>query len=184
MANLTFHYSCVNAGKSARLLVQARNLEDRGQPVRLFIPQVCALGKVSSRLGIERFATEVSDSTDFVREMLDHRDSVETKTFPHTIFVDEAQFLSRAHVLQLTQVVDDLDINVDAYGLRTDFRGDLFEGSKHLLAWADELCEVKTPCSSGGFARFSLRLGNSREQIRIGQEYEPVSRAVFELWRR
>ena len=184
MAMLTFHYSCVNAGKSARLLVQAKNLEDRDQAVRLFIPKVCALGKISSRLGIERYATEVLDSTDFVQEMLAHRDTVEAKTFPHTIFVDEAQFLSRAHILQLTQVVDDLGINVDAYGLRTDFRGDLFEGSKHLLAWADELCEVKTPCSSGGFARFSQRLSDSKEQVHIGQEYKPVSRAVFELWRR
>lgn len=182
MSRLTFHYSCVNAGKSARLLVQAKNLEDRGHDIMIFIPKVCAVGKVSSRLGIERSAIEVRDSTDLVKEMLSSRET--SGRFPHTIFVDEAQFLSRDHVLQLTRVVDDLQINVDTYGLRTDFRGDLFEGSKHLLAWADELCEVKTPCSSGGFARFSQRLGDSREQIHIGQEYKPVSRAVFELWRR
>ena len=184
MAKLTFNYSCVNAGKSARLLVQAKNLQDRGHSVKLYIPRSLDECKISSRLGIEQPALWVNPETDFVKDALEARFESATGAFPHTIFVDEAQFLSRNHVLQLTRVVDDLDINVEAFGLRTDYTGEPFVGSKYLLSWADELVEVKTACSSGGYARFSRRLGSSSNQIEIGQHYEPVSRKVFELWRR
>src|SRR5690606_1820520 len=105
----------------------------------------------------------------------------------HCVLVDEAQFLSRDQVWQLTEVVDALGIPVLAYGLRTDFRGELFTGSAHLLAWADELVEIKTICHSGSKATMVVRVdGNGRAltegaQVEIGgnERYVSVSRAEF-----
>ena len=105
----------------------------------------------------------------------------------HCVLVDEAQFLSRAQVLQLADVVDELDIPVLAYGLRTDFRGELFPGSLHLLAWADELREIKTICHTGRKATMVVRVGADGyavvdgAQVEIGgnDRYVSVSRKEF-----
>ena len=103
------------------------------------------------------------------------------------VLVDEAQFLSPKQVLQLTLIVDKLKIPVLCYGLRTDFRGEPFPGSVYLMAWADELVELKTICKSGKKATFNARLdedGNrvtEGDQVSIGLNYEAQSRDVFEL---
>lgn len=90
----------------------------------------------------------------------------------HCVLVDEAQFLSRSQVWQLSEVVDDLRIPVLCYGLRTDFRGELFEGSQYLLAWADELSEIKTICHSGKKATMTLRVDEAGRAVHDGPQVE------------
>ena len=115
------------------------------------------------------------------------RASVEHHGPLHCVLVDEAQFLSRAQVWQLTEIVDQLRIPVLCYGLRTDFRGELFEGSQYLLAWADELEEIKTICHSGSKATMTVRVDaqgralQAGPQVEIGgnERYVSVSRAEF-----
>ena len=115
------------------------------------------------------------------------RASVDNHGPLHCVLVDEAQFLTRAQVWQLTEVVDQLRIPVLCYGLRTDFRGELFEGSQYLLAWADELQEIKTICHSGSKATMTVRVDDQGHalqagpQVEIGgnERYVSVSRAEF-----
>ena len=148
MAKLYFYYSAMNAGKSTTLLQSAHNYEERGMKVLLFTPKLddrVQSGKIASRLGLERDAVAFDDAFDlfvYVR-------AESEKGRLHCVLVDEAQFLTAAQVLQLTLVCDLLDVPVLAYGLRTDFRGEPFEGSKYLLAWAEEICEIKNDRSFG-----------------------------------
>ena len=105
----------------------------------------------------------------------------------HCVLVDEAQFMTKAQVWQLSEVVDALRIPVLCYGLRTDFRGELFEGSQYLLAWADEMQEIKTICHSGSKATMTVRVDakgravQDGPQVEIGgnERYVSVSRAEF-----
>ena len=186
MAKLYFYYSAMNAGKSTTLLQAAHNYEERGMRVLLYTPEIddrAGVGVISSRIGLRRDVTSFPSDFDLFVDV--RRQAVVAPV--HCVFIDEAQFLSATQVLQLTLVCDRLNVPVLCYGLRTDFRGEPFEGSKYLLAWADELGEIKTICHSGKKATMNARLdqdGNrviAGEQIAIGLNYVAVSRKEFDL---
>ena len=187
MAKLYFYYSAMNAGKTTTLLQSAHNYRERGMRTLILTPQLDdrnGRGVVASRIGLK------ASGHMFVRDDDLHaivRDNIETHGPLHCVLVDEAQFLNKSQVWQLSDVVDFLRIPVLAYGLRTDFRGELFEGSKYLLAWADELTEIKTICHSGKKATMVVRVDEHGRvvtdgpQVEIGgnERYVSVSRAEF-----
>jgi thymidine kinase len=186
MAKLYFYYSAMNAGKSTTLLQAAHNYEERGMRVLLFTPKIddrAGVGNISSRLGLTREAFSFDVEFDLFVQIRD-----ETKASQIAcVFIDEAQFLTSKQVLQLTMVCDRIGIPVLCYGLRTDFRGEPFEGSKYLLAWADVLGEIKTICYTGRKAIMNARLDESGkrvtegEQVAIGLNYVSLSRKEFGL---
>ena len=184
MAKIYFYYSAMNAGKSTTLLQSAHNYEERGMRVLVFTPKLDnrdGVGMVSSRIGLTRQATVFTNEDD----LYDQVKSVQSSDNIHCILIDEAQFLTPLQVLQISRVTDRLDIPVLCYGIRTDFQGEPFEGSKYLLAWADELIEIKTICRSGKKATMNARLdseGNrvwAGDQIDIGTHYVALSRKEF-----
>jgi len=157
MAKLYFYYSAMNAGKSTTLLQAAHNYEEQGMKVLLFTPVVddrAGVGTISSRIGLKREAYAF-DATFDLLEYIEQQHSQEKIS---CVFMDECQFLTAKQVLQLTLVCDRVGIPVLCYGLRTDFQGEPFEGSKYLLAWADELGEIKTICTSGKKAIMNARM--------------------------
>ncbi|MSR42886.1 MAG: thymidine kinase [Pedosphaera sp.] len=185
MAKLYFYYSAMNAGKSTALLQSSHNYRERGMRSLVLTPRLDTrgAGKVTSRIGLESSATVFDAATDLLALT-----RTEHATGPiHCVLVDEAQFLTRTQVFQLGEIADQLGIPVLAYGLRTDFRGNLFEGSQHLLAWADNLIELKTICHCGRKATMVVRLGldgrplNEGAQIEIGgnERYTSVCRRHF-----
>ena len=186
MSKLYFFYSAMNAGKSTSLLQSDHNYRQRGMNTALYTSKRddrSGHGMITSRIGLSRKARVINEATDLFHEV---SALVQQKPL-HCVFIDEAQFLTPAQVLQATMVCDQLNIPVLAYGLRTDFKGEPFEGSKYLLAWAEELVEVKTVCRSGRKATMSARI-NERgeriwdgEQVEVGYHYEPLSRHLFDL---
>ena len=189
MAKLYFYYSAMNAGKSTTLLQSAYNYEERGMKVLLFTPNVddrSGVGKIASRIGLQREALAFSKNFDLYQKVKTESNSDKPVS---CVLVDESQFLTPKQVLQLTMVCDKLNVPVLCYGIRTDFRGEPFEGSKYLLAWADELVEIKTICHSGKKATMNARMdanGNrvwEGEQIQIGTNYISLSRKEFQLER-
>ena len=186
MAQLYFYYSAMNAGKSTTLLQSAYNYQERGMRTLLYAPAIDRRGgeqKIHSRIGIAADAIAFDGRYDFFAAVRREHESDPV----HCLLVDEAQFLTPQQVLQLTLVCDRLSIPVLCYGIRTDFRGEPFEGSKYLLAWADNLVEIKTICRSGKKATMNARLdehGNrvtEGAQIDIGHHYEAMSRKEFRL---
>jgi thymidine kinase len=186
MAKLYFNYSSMNAGKTTILLQSAHNYRERGMTPLLFTPKLddrYGAGWIKSRIGLQARAT-IFNSDDDLFEIT--RTHLEERNI-HCVLVDEAQFLSRGQVYQLSEVVDRLNIPVLCFGLRTDFQGELFEGSKHLLAWADELVEIKTICHTGRKANMVVRVDDDGyalkegAQVEIGgnERYVSVSRAEF-----
>ncbi len=186
MAKLYFYYSTMNAGKTTVLLQSAHNYRERGMRPLLLTPELddrAGHGTISSRVGIESPADVFGPGDNLLDQI---RPQHEEKPIA-CVLVDEAQFLSRDQVFQLTEVVDQLSIPVLAFGLRTDFRGELFKGSQYLLAWADELRELKTICHTGKKATMVVRVDESGHahtegaQVEIGgnDRYVPVSRAEF-----
>jgi thymidine kinase len=187
MAKLYFYYSAMNAGKTTTLLQSAHNYRERGMRVAILAPRLdhrAGSGIVASRIGLSAEAEAFEAATDL--QAWAQRD-IEAHGRLHCLLVDEAQFLRRAQVWQLGEVVDALRVPVLCYGLRTDFRGELFEGSQSLLAWADELVEIKTICHSGKKATMTVRVDDSGRavqegpQVEIGgnERYLSVSRAEF-----
>lgn len=186
MAKLYFYYSAMNAGKSTTLLQAAHNYEEQGMKVLLFTPKIddrSGVGVISSRIGLERDAFAFESNFDLYAHVLEQSLSEKVSC----VFIDEAQFLTDKQVLQTALICDQLNIPVLCYGLRTDFRGEPFEGSKYLLAWADELGEIKTICHSGKKATMNARLDENGdrvwegEQISIGHHYVALSRKEFRL---
>lgn len=187
MAKLYFYYSAMNAGKTTVLLQSAHNYRERGMRTLILVPRCDTRhgeGVVASRIGLSARGIAFDPDEDLeamVRADLAARGPL------HCVLVDEAQFLTKAQVWQLTEVVDALGIPVLSYGLRTDFRGELFEGSQYLLAWADELVEIKTICHTGRKATMVVRVDEQGRalsqgpQIEIGgnERYVSVSRAEF-----
>ncbi len=171
MAQLYFYYSTMNAGKSTTLLQSAFNYEERGMRALLLTAALddrFGIGKIASRIGLEAEANLFRETTDIL-EMVNE----ELTTRPiDCIMVDESQFLSREQVYQLSEVADQLRIPVLCYGLRTDFQGNLFEGSQHLLAWADELKELKTICHCGSKATMVIRVDEKGNPIQEGAQKE------------
>ena len=169
MAQMYFYYSAMNAGKSTTLLQSSFNYQERGMTPVIFTAALddrYGVGKVSSRIGLQSDAQLFNAETDLYREV-SHLNEVETR---HCVLVDESQFLSRQQVYQLTEVVDKLNIPVLCYGLRTDFLGELFEGSKYLLSWADKLVELKTICHCGRKANMVIRTDENGVAIAEGDQ--------------
>ena len=175
MAKLYFYYSAMNAGKTTTLLQSAHNYHERGMRTLIFTPKLddrYGQGVVASRIGLK------AEGRIFVRDDdLIHlaQDDIAAHGPLHCVLVDEAQFLSKAQVWQLTEIVDRLKIPVLSYGLRTDFRGELFEGSQYLLAWADELTEIKTICHSGKKATMV---------VLVDAHHHRVTPPVLQRWQR
>jgi len=171
MAKLYFYYSAMNAGKTTLLLQSAHNYRERGMNPVLFTPALddrFEAGVIKSRIGLESDAvafTRDSDLFESVRKSLSDQNI-------HCVLVDEAQFLTRDQVFQLTEVVDRLSIPVLCFGLRTDFQGELFEGSRHLLAWGDQLEELKTICHTGQKATMVVRVDDEGYALREGSQVE------------
>ena len=188
MAKLYFYYSAMNAGKSTSLLQAAYNYEERGMRVLLYTPMIddrSGTGVISSRIGLSREVVAFDSDFDLFAD-IEKQHEADTVS---CVFLDESQFMTPAQVIQLTLVCDQLKIPVLCYGLRTDFQGEPFEGSKYLLAWADTLGEIKTICHSGKKATMNARLdadGNrvfEGEQVSIGHHYISLSRKEFDLER-
>lgn len=149
MAKLYFYYSAMNAGKTTTLLQSDFNYLERGMQTLLFTPSIdtrYGTGKITSRIGLQQRAISFNGDFSFFDFIKEHKNKEKKLA---CIFVDEAQFLSEKQVYDLTEVVDELHLPVLTYGLRTNFLGQPFEGSRCLLAWADELVEIKTICHCG-----------------------------------
>jgi thymidine kinase len=185
MAKLYFYYSTMNAGKSTALLQASHNYEERGMRTLLYTARIDHRdgGRIHSRIGIEREARHFDESFDLRKDILS-----ELKVGPLAcVLVDESQFLTSEQVRQLASVVDDMNVPVLCYGLRTDFRGELFPGSAQLLAWADNLVELKSICHCGRKAIMVVRVksdGTAERQgaqIEIGgnERYVPLCRRHF-----
>lgn len=171
MAKLYFYYSSMNAGKSTALLQSSYNYKERGMNTLVMAPLLddrYGAGKVTSRIGIESDAT-VFEKDDDLFAVVESRSSDEPL---HCVLIDEAQFLTRDQVFQLSDVTDKLKIPVLAYGLRTDFQGEPFEGSKYLLAWSDNLKELKAICHCGSKATMVLRLDGEGKPVTEGSQVE------------
>jgi thymidine kinase len=161
----------MNAGKSTSLLQSAYNYKERGMRAEIFTAAFddrYGIGKVSSRIGLQSDAHLFTSETNLFDEAV----SLTSQGKIHCIFIDESQFLTREQVKQLTDVVDQLDIPVLAYGLRTDFLGETFEGSHYLLAWADKLFELKTVCHCGRKANFVVRLDENGSPVKSGAQVQ------------
>lgn len=181
MAQLYFYYSAMNAGKSTLLLQSAHNYQEQGMNVMLYTAAIdnrYGEGRIRSRIGLEQKAEVFVDSTDF----LDDAKRAQADRRVSCLLVDEAQFLTRAQVDQLAQVVDELNIPVLCFGIRTDFLGETFAGSARLLAVADKLSELKTVCECGRKATMTLRIDaagcaiTSGDQVVIGGNDKYISK--------
>ncbi|AYF01899.1 thymidine kinase [Paracoccus yeei] len=169
MARLYFHYSTMNAGKSTMLLQASHNYRERGMRTLLLTAALddrARPGLIASRIGIAEPATTFAPDTDLFALVRDQGAGCAC------VLLDEAQFLSQAQVWQLARVVDDLDLPVMCYGLRVDFRGQLFPGSAALLAWADELREVRTVCHCGRRATMVIRRDEQGRALRDGAQVQ------------
>ena len=171
MAQLYFYYSTMNAGKSTHLLQSSYNYQERGLNTLLFTAQIddrFAKGKVSSRLGIHADALLFDDKTDIFNQV---KQQISERKIA-CILIDEAQFLTKLQVKDLTDIVDELKVPVLAYGIRTDFLGETFNGSAALLAWADKLVELKTICHCGKKANFVMRCDENGQAVKGGEQIE------------
>lgn len=171
MAKLYFNYSSMNAGKSTMLLQANHNYQERGMNTIIYTSSVDdRYGKkeIVSRIGLKAESNIFSSDTNIYEEIISFNKDKKVDC----VLIDEAQFLSKDQVAQLGQIVDDLDIPVLTFGIRTDFKGNLFEGSEYLLAWADNLKEIKTVCHCGRKATMVLRLDHKGNVIEEGDQIE------------
>ena len=170
MAKLYFYYSTMNAGKSTALLQAGHNYEERGMRTLLYTARIDSRdgGRIHSRIGIEREALHFHPGLNLKAQI-----TAEHERAPLAcVLVDESQFLTPVQVRELGAVVDELNIPVLCYGLRTDFRGELFPGSAQLLAWADNLMEIKTVCHCGRKAIMTVRVKADGKAEREGAQVE------------
>ncbi|WCK54368.1 thymidine kinase [Aneurinibacillus sp. Ricciae_BoGa-3] len=185
MAQLYFRYGTMNSGKSVEILKVAHNYEEQGKKVLIFTSIVdnrYGTGYVASRIGIKREAITVAEATDIRRVVEQHPAGL-----PDCVLIDEGQFLKKQHVIQLTEIVDELGIPVIVYGLKNDFSNHLFEGSEALLLYADKLEEIKTICwFCTKKATMVLRVKDATpvytgQQIQVGgnDSYIPVCRPHY-----
>ncbi|WP_047150769.1 thymidine kinase [Aneurinibacillus tyrosinisolvens] len=185
MAQLYFRYGTMNSGKSVEILKVAHNYEEQGKKVMIFtsiIDNRYGRGYVASRIGIKREATIIDDNTDIKKQV-----TMRIGGRPDCVLVDEGQFLKKHHVIQLTEIVDELGIPVIVYGLKNDFSNQLFEGSEALLLYADKLEEIKTICwfcNKKGTMVLRVKDGipvYEGEQIQVGgnDSYIPVCRKCY-----
>lgn len=189
MAQLYFRYGTMNSGKSFEIIKVAHNYEEQGKKVMIFSPMIddrAGKDRIGSRVGFTREALPVADDTDLYEEVKAVQPSREPKKI-YCVLIDEAQFLRKHHVLQLTRIVDELHIPVMAFGLKNDFQNELFEGSYALLAYADKIEEMKTICwYCDRKATMVIRYRDGQpvnvgDQIQIGgnEDYKPVCRKCY-----
>lgn len=172
MAQLYYRYSTMNAGKSIELIKVAYNYEERGKRVIVMVPGIddrFGAGVVSSRIGVSREATSINDETNLLKLFMDENESEPVDC----VLVDECQFLLKHHVQELVEIVDSYDVPVLTYGLKNDFKNELFEGSYYMLVYADKIEEIKTICWCGRKATMVARVVDGKfvktgEQIVIG----------------
>lgn len=182
MAQLYFKHGAMNSGKSIEILKVAHNYEEQNKPVLLFTPGLDTRdeeGYISSRVGLRRQVLPIYEDTNIFETVKKHPQQL------FCVLVDEVQFLNKEHVLQLTQIVDELNIPVMGFGLKNDFQNELFEGSRYMLTFADKIEEMKTICwFCHKKATMNLRVDENKkpvytgEQIQIGgnETYFPVCR--------
>jgi thymidine kinase len=171
MAKLHFYYSAMNAGKTTTLLQSSYNYQERGMKTLLFTPLIddrFKVGEITSRIGLSSVAISFDVHTNFFEYVA----AEQNKEKINCVLVDEAQFLSKNQVRQLADVAAQLNIPVLAYGLRSDFLGEPFEGSKYLLTWAQELNEIKTICHCGRKATMNARIDAGGEMVTKGNQIE------------
>ena len=171
MAKLYFNYSSMNAGKSTMLLQANHNYTERGMNAQLYTSELDTRfgnDEIISRIGLKKKSNIFTTKTDIYSDILNKNNEV----LVDCLLIDEAQFLTKEQVAQLGMIVDKLDIPVLAFGIRTDFQGNLFEGSKYLLAWADNLKEIKTVCHCGRKATMVLRINDKGQVIEDGMQIE------------
>jgi thymidine kinase len=183
MAKLYFRYSTMGAGKSLDLLKTAYNYEERDKNVVLLTSSLddrYGINKITSRVGISKDAYGFDSSTNLFEFVSEYCFACEC------VFIDESQFLTKEQVWQLTNIVDELECDVIAYGLRSDFRGEPFEGSTYLMTLADEIQELTTVCKYGDKASMNMRLNNNipvfnGDKVMIGgnDSYLPVCRTYY-----
>ena len=170
VAKLRFYYSAMNAGKSTNLLQSSHNYNERGMDTVILTPAIddrYNSGWVTSRIGLKSKAVVFHKSDDLYQkfcELYDFNENIKC------VLVDEAQFLTKNQVHDLTRIVDEKDLPVLAYGIRTDFLGETFEGSQYLLAWADSLVELKTICHCGRAATMNLRINEDGKAVKQGEQ--------------
>ena len=184
MAKLYFKYGAMNSGKSIEIIKVAHNYEEQNKAVKILTSAIDnrkAVGQIASRTGFERAATPVYSDTDIFELIQAEEEDL------YCVLVDESQFLTKAHVLQLARIVDDLNIPVMAFGFKNDLSNELFEGSKYLLLYADKIEEIKTICwFCHKKATMNLRFHDGKpvyqgEQVQIGgnESYLPVCRKCY-----
>lgn len=170
MAQLFFKYGAMNSGKSIEILKVAHNYEEQNKAVMIFTSGIDtrdAVGVVSSRIGLRRPATAVFEDTNIFEIVK----AVKEKLY--CVLVDEVQFLKKEHVIQLTQIVDELDIPVMGFGLKNDFQNELFEGTKYMLTYADKIEEMKTICwFCHKKANMNLRVDENKKPVRAGDQIQ------------
>lgn len=162
----------MNAGKSTTLLQSNHNYHERGMDTLLFVPTMDTRdgqGVIATRIGLKMPAIQVSPKF----QLYDYvADAVQKNPKIKCILIDEAQFLCKQHIHELCLITENLNIPVLAYGLRSDFRGELFEGSQYLLAWADLLIEIKTICHCGAKATMNMRINQYGQAVTEGEQVE------------
>ena len=172
MAKLHFYYDAMNAGKTTTLLQSSYNYQERGMDTLVFTPEIddrYEEGMIISRIGLKTKAITFSKDTRIdveVRKRLDANSNIKC------ILIDEAQFLSKAQVHQLCHITDTMSVPVLAYGLRSDFLGEPFEGSLYLLILADLLIEIKTICHCGRKATMNMRIDEQGNPVQVGNQIE------------
>ena len=171
MAKLYFHYSTMNAGKSTSLLQASHNYREGGMATYLITAQFdnrAGDGRIASRIGIGEPADTFAPDEDLFAKLTNRFGQGRVAC----VFIDEAQFLTKAQVWQLARAVDDLGVPIMCYGLRVDFRGELFPGSAALLAWSDEMREVRTICFCGKKATMVVRKGPDGKALSDGAQVQ------------
>ena len=171
----------MNAGKSTALLQSNYNYNERGMDTLLFLPKVDAdanKNKIHSRIGLVANAISVDTSFDF----FEYVQNFKNKKKVDAILIDEVQFLTKDQVRQICKISDTLNIPSMCYGIRTDFRGELFEGSSELLALADNLIELKTVCDCGRKATMVVRLDESGKVITAGEKIQIGGNDTYKVY--
>lgn len=185
MAQLFYKYSTMNAGKSIELIKVAYNYEERGKRVLCLTPSAdkrSGIGVISSRVGLQRDALPIDEETNILQLFMRENEKQQISC----VLIDECQFIKKHHVLELVEIVDSCNVPVMAYGLKNDFRNELFEGSYYLLVYADKIEEIKTICWCGRKATMVARVVDGKavkegEQILVGgmDMYVPLCRKHY-----
>ncbi|MCQ6560111.1 thymidine kinase [Paenibacillus mendelii] len=189
MAHLYYKYGTMNSGKTFEIIKVAHNYEEQGKAVLIFSPAVdtrSGEAHIGSRVGFKRPAIPIQENTDLFESVQSYQPAPGPKQI-YCVLIDEAQFLMKHHVLELTRIVDELNIPVMAFGLKNDFQNQLFEGSYNLLVQADKIEEIKTICwycDRKATMVIRFRDGqpvNEGEQIQVGgnEDYKPVCRRCY-----